>query len=198
VIRSRALGAVFPVAMVVPAVMVAGAAGPAFADSAAATPSTRSAAMADGRGAVCAAEATQLAVRLSSLLAVSPSGANSWTTATALAEQMVGDVGALQSSGCLPQISPAGRSVAPACLPDTAQLLSDDMALVVALTKSAPDLNGAVTAATAQVTDMNTLTTDACLPSVPLPSLPGQAGAGAGAGADGGADTDAGNVASDN
>ena len=159
-------------------VFAAGAAGPAMAATAVSRAPHAAAPTVPVPNAACSALTAQLVSQLTSaatgLLAVPPNPA----AVTDLVGQLIGDITALQSSGCLPAVPPApGGSGAPtACVPDVAKLLSDVYGLVADLTKSPPDTAAALTAVTTVLSDIKGLFDATYLPAVPLPPIPGLPG----------------------
>lgn len=124
--------------------------------------------------AACTALANQLVAQVTSagtgLLAVPPNV----SAVTGLVGQVLGDVTALQSSGCLPAVPPSGAPTA--CVPDVAKLLSDAFGLLADLTATPPNTTGAVSELTSVVSDVTGLISAKCLPAVPAPSIPGLPG----------------------
>jgi hypothetical protein len=154
----------------------AGAAAPALAAATVERPAphvqTRAALAADATAA-CTALAEQLVSQVTGigtgLLAVPPNV----SAATGLVGQVLGDVTALQSAGCLPALPPTGTGTPTVCVPDVAKLLSDAFALLADLTAATPNVTGAVSTVSELVSDLSGLVTAKCLPSVTLPSIPG-------------------------
>ena len=165
---SRALGAA-----VLSAAIVAGMTGPAAA-AAMRTSHTGplGVARADDAPTACTALATQIVSQVTGaatgLLAVPPNVGE----VTGLVGQLIGDVTALQSSGCLPAIPPAPGAPS-ACVAPLAQLLSDLFGLLADLTATPPNVTGAVSELTHVQSDLASLISGKCLPAVPLPGIPG-------------------------
>jgi hypothetical protein len=124
--------------------------------------------------AACTALTTQLVSQLTSIGTSLVGLPPNISAATSLIGEVLGDVSALQSSGCLPANPPTTGAGAPsACVPDVAQLLSDVFALLADLTAATPNVVGAQTALTNALSDVTKLTSGGCLPSVPVPPVPG-------------------------
>jgi hypothetical protein len=92
------------------------------------------------------------------------------------AGSLVNAVTAAVTAGCLPAL-PAPSSPTPAnaqkCLVDEVQLLEATLGVVAAGIAVPPDLTAALQAATALVTALTAINTDACLPiSLPVPTVP--------------------------
>ena len=92
------------------------------------------------------------------------------------AGSLVNAVTAAVNAGCLPAL-PAPSSPTPAnaqkCLVDEVQLLEATLGVVAAGIAVPPDLTAALQAATALVTALTAINTDACLPiSLPVPTVP--------------------------
>ena len=92
------------------------------------------------------------------------------------AGSLVNAVTAAVTAGCLPAL-PAPSSPTPAnaqkCLVDEVQLLEATLGVVAAGIAVPPDLSAALQAATALVTALTAINTDACLPiSLPVPTVP--------------------------
>ncbi len=92
------------------------------------------------------------------------------------AGSLVNAVTAAVTAGCLPAL-PAPSSPTPAnaqkCLVDEVQLLEATLGVVAAGIAIPPDLTAALQAATALVTALTAINTDACLPiSLPVPTVP--------------------------
>ncbi len=92
------------------------------------------------------------------------------------AGSLVNAVTAAVTAGCLPAL-PTPSSPTPAnaqkCLVDEVQLLEATLGVVAAGIAVPPDLTAALQAATALVTALTAINTDACLPiSLPVPTVP--------------------------
>ena len=97
-------------------------------------------------------------------------------TLSQTAGSLVNAVTAAVNAGCLPAL-PTPSSPTPAnaqkCLVDEVQLLEATLGVVAAGIAVPPDLTAALQAATALVTALTAINTDACLPiSLPVPTVP--------------------------
>jgi hypothetical protein len=97
-------------------------------------------------------------------------------TLSQTAGSLVNAVTAAVNAGCLPAL-PTPSSPTPAnaqkCLVDEVQLLEAALGVVAAGIAVPPDLTASLQAATALVTAMTAINTDACLPiSLPVPTVP--------------------------
>ena len=97
-------------------------------------------------------------------------------TLSQTAGSLVNAVTAAVNAGCLPAL-PTPSSPTPAnaqkCLVDEVQLLEATLGVVAAGIAVPPDLTASLQAATALVTALTAINTDACLPiSLPVPTVP--------------------------
>jgi hypothetical protein len=125
----------------------------------------------------CTALATQLVSQLTSIGTSLVGLPPNISAATNLVGEVLGDISALQSSGCLPANPPTTGTSAPSgCVPDVAQLLSDVFGLLADLTAATPNVVDAQSALTNALSEVSKLTSGGCLPSVPVTSLPAPIG----------------------
>ena len=129
---------------------------------------------ATGGSSACATRASQLMSQITSigtdLTAVPPKTAD----VTGPVGQVVDDVNALQSSGCLPKVPGAPVPTLPAaCVPDVAKLLSDVFALAGDVSALPPNIGGALHSVGGLVADVTSLVTVKCLPAVTPPKVAG-------------------------